>query len=98
MSMSRLFGAREPAGEPIPLVLYTRADCPLCDEMKREIERADLGDRGMLSVVDIASDPALLERYAMSIPVLTIAGRVAFKGRLDAAALRKKLARAPRPE
>ena len=90
--------ARIPPGEPIPLVLYTRADCPLCDEMKHEIERAELGDRGMLSVVDIASDPALLELYAMSIPVLTIAGRVAFKGRLTAADLRTKLSRARRPE
>ena len=88
--------ARIPPGEPIPLVLYTRADCPLCDEMKREIEHAELGDRASLAVVDIASDPLLVERYGMSIPVLTIAGRVAFKGRLDAADLLAKLSREPR--
>jgi hypothetical protein len=78
------------------LVLYTRAQCPLCDEMKAEIARARLGDRVELRVVDIDSDPALVERYGHSIPVLEIEGRAAFKGRLNAGDLERKVERALR--
>jgi glutaredoxin len=77
---------------PPPLVrLYTRRACPLCDEMKRELARSRA--RFELHEVDIEQDPALLERHGRSIPVLEIAGRVAFKGRLTAADFERTLAR-----
>ena len=84
---------------PLALTLYTRARCRLCDEMKAEIERADLkrlGVRSELRVVDIDADPGLVERYGQSIPVLEIEGRAAFKGRLTAEELERKVARALR--
>jgi Glutaredoxin-like domain (DUF836) len=86
---------REPP-EPLELVLYTRADCPLCDAMKAEIGRVRLGGRAVLRAVDIAGDPALEAAYGRSIPVLVIDGRPAFKGRLTAAALERRLERAER--
>lgn len=85
--------------EPLALVLYTRMQCPLCDQMKAEIERADrkgTAGRWNLSVVDIDADPSLVERYGRSIPVLEIDGRAAFKGRLDAEDLERKVAAALR--
>lgn len=78
------------------MVLYTKSDCPLCDEMKAEMETARLGERYTLSEVDIESDPELFERFRLSIPVLEIAGRVAFKGRLTSEAFAEKLKRAAR--
>jgi thioredoxin-like negative regulator of GroEL len=81
---------------PIALVLYTREGCHLCEEMQREIERARLGSACALREVDIDSDPALAERYGRSIPVLEIEGRPAFKGRLTAEELRRKVDRALR--
>lgn len=78
----------------IPLVLYTRPGCHLCDEMKAEIARARPSRRFELREVDIDGDPALTERFGLSIPVLEIAGRVAFKGRLSASDFERKLARA----
>ena len=48
-----------------------------------------------LGVKDHA-DPQLEERYGRSIPVLHIGGRLAFKGRLEVAELRKKFARLAR--
>jgi len=71
--------------DPVPVRLYTRADCPLCDAMKRELARARPGVRYALSEVDIAADAELTGRFGRSIPVLEIAGHVAFKGRLTAA-------------
>ena len=80
--------------DPLRLVLYTRRDCPLCDEMKREIAEAGLGRTCRLSEVDVDLDPALAELHGRSVPVLEIEGRPAFKGRLTAADLRRKVERA----
>lgn len=81
---------------PLPLVLYTRPGCHLCEEMKAEIARVQTSRAFALREVNIDGDPALVERFGLSIPVLEIAGRVAFKGRLSAADLERKLARADR--
>jgi hypothetical protein len=95
MALRDWFGAREEEA-PLELVLYSRQDCHLCDEMKREIERAGVAEAARLHVVDIDSDPRLAEHYGRSIPVLTIDGRVAFKGRLTARDLLRKVERARR--
>ena len=81
-------------GDPVELVLYTRKPCPLCDEMKHEIARAALDAPHTLREVDIESDPALIELHGRSIPVLAIDGRIAFKGRLTARDLSRKVDRA----
>ena len=80
--------------EPLALVLYTRASCPLCDAMKAEIARARIGRSCTLTEVDIDRDPALVERYGRSVPVLEIAGRAAFKGRCTAEEIARKVERA----
>jgi thioredoxin-like negative regulator of GroEL len=88
---------RRPASSParqLELVLYTRPGCHLCEDMKHAIEAAGAGGRFHLREVDIDTDPALVALYGLSIPVLTIAGRVAFKGRLTRDEFLKKLARA----
>jgi glutaredoxin len=89
--LSRLRRARRP---PLALVLYTKRDCPLCDEMKHELGRARVPFPFRLTEVDIEREPELLARHGRSLPVLEIAGRVAFKGRLTAADLERRLARA----
>lgn len=91
---SRIVGKK--SADPITLVLYTRAQCPLCDEMKAEIARAKLGGRCALLVVDVDIDPILVERHGRSVPVLEIEGRAAFKGRLSAEDLDRKVERALR--
>lgn len=77
---------------PVELVLYTKASCPLCDEMKAELARARVRPPFRLREVDIEGDPELLVRHGLSIPVLEIGGRPAFKGRLTAAAFERKYA------
>jgi glutaredoxin len=88
--------SREDRLDPLDLVLYTRRTCPLCDEMKHAIAEADLPVAHVLREVDIDSDPALVERFGRSIPVLAIDGHVAFKGRLTARDLVRKVERARR--
>ena len=77
----------------VPLVLYTRPDCGLCEEMKAEIARARLSAPHTLKELDISGDSHLEATYGESIPVLYVAGRLAFKGRLTAAELETKFAR-----
>ena len=78
---------------PVPMVLYTRAGCHLCDVMKAEIGRARLGRPFALEEVDIGGDPELEREHGRSIPVLAIGGRTAFKGRLERGELERKFAR-----
>lgn len=80
----------------VPLVLYTRPGCHLCERMRVEIERASLPGVASLVVRDISGDAELEARFGRSIPVLAIGGRVAFKGRLDAADLARKFERLAR--
>ena len=75
------------------LVLYGKADCSLCDEMKDVIERVRREVPFTLEIVDIERDPALVAAHGYDIPVLFVDGRKAFKHRVDAASLRRRLAR-----
>jgi len=79
--------------DPVELVLYSRPDCPLCDEMKAELGRAKTARPVRLREVNIEQDPGLERRHGLSIPVLEIDGRIAFKGRLTAAEFERKFAR-----
>ena len=77
----------------IRVVLYGKAECHLCDEMKAVVERVRQEIPFALEIVDIGGDPALEAAYGLEIPVLAIDGLKAFKYRVDAAALRRRLAR-----
>jgi glutaredoxin len=79
----------------IQLVLYTRADCPLCHEMQAVIERVAREMPLALELVDVDGDPALTAAYGDQVPVLLVNGRQAFAGRVDPPALRARLAREP---
>jgi glutaredoxin len=79
----------------IQLVLYTRADCPLCHEMQAVIERVAREMPLALELMDVDGDPALAAAYGHEVPVLLVGGRRAFVGRVDPTALRARLAREP---
>lgn len=72
-----------PRESSLHLRLYTRENCPLCDEMKEQLDRARLASAS-LERVDIDRDAAAHERFRFRIPVLEIQGRVAFEGRCEA--------------
>ena len=92
MSLLARFGSGRPRA-PLELVLYTRPGCHLCDEMKAVIAGALRGVEHTLAEVDVDGDPELARRHGLSIPVLAIDGRIAFKGRLTAAELLRKVSR-----
>jgi glutaredoxin len=73
------------------VVLYTRAGCHLCDEMKAVV--LAVGRRVPLDLreVDIDTDPDLRRLYDWEVPVLAIDGRKAFKYRVSERELRARL-------
>lgn len=76
------------------VVFYTKPGCHLCDEARREIERADCPDLFTYEELDISSDPELLRRYGWDIPVVLVDGTHAFKHRLTAEDFRRAILRA----
>ena len=77
-------------------VVYSRADCPLCEEAV-----ALLADYARflppLTVVDISTDPELVEAHGTSIPVVELDGQIHFRGRVSEVLLRR-LIRMTEPE
>jgi len=78
----------------IPLVLYTREGCHLCEEMLAVVEslRAELALD--VQCIDIGGRPDLEARFGTEIPVLFVAGRKAFKYRVTPVQLRARIQRA----
>ncbi|MGA3016267.1 MAG: glutaredoxin family protein [Bryobacteraceae bacterium] len=76
------------------VTLYTRAGCHLCEEAKRVIEaarwRADF-DYEEVDIDGDDSDRELRRRYNDEVPVIAINGVKAFKYRVEAKELLKKL-------
>ena len=79
---------------PVRVTLYTRAECPLCEEMAAAV--AAVGAQVPLQVlaVDIQTDPELLRRFGHEVPVLFVDGRKAFKYRVTVGSLRRRVWRA----
>jgi glutaredoxin len=74
------------------VTLYTRAGCCLCGRAKEAIAEARQAAGFEYEEVDIDGDPALRREYNDEIPVIAINGVKAFKYRVDAKELLKKLA------
>ena len=75
------------------LLLYTRKDCCLCEEMKSTLSRVAGRVPFALEEIDVDTSPALQENYGDEVPVLFINGRKAFKYRLTAKELEQRLKR-----
>jgi len=78
----------------IRVVVYGKRECCLCDEVKAVLVRVRSDVPFELTLVDIESSAELLEAYGERIPLVFIEGRLAFKFRVDEAALRRRLAEA----
>lgn len=80
----------------VPITVYTREDCHLCEEATETIERvaADAGVEVRLDLVDVDEEPSLREEYGDRVPYVLVDGRPAFKYRVDRPRLRRLLTEA----
>jgi glutaredoxin len=74
------------------ITIYTRKNCCLCDDAKVAIRDARTKAVFEVDEIDIDSDPELQKRYNDEVPVVEINGSKAFKYRVSADELLKKLA------
>ena len=75
--------------EPVDVRLLEKPDCGLCADAYRALRRVALDVPLDVQRVDITSDPALFDRYALRIPVVTMGER-----ELDAAGVDDRAIRA----
>ena len=80
----------------VRVVLYTKADCALCEEMKEQMAQANCAELYTLEELDIEKDAELFARYRYEIPVLCINGVEAFRHRLSADEFRAYVTSLPR--
>jgi len=73
------------------LLLYSRKDCCLCDEMKNVIHRVAARVPLALEEIDVDSSPELAQQYGNDVPLLFVNGRKAFKYRVTEKELKRRL-------
>ena len=78
------------------LTLVQREGCELCETMARELQAlARRHSLPPLELVDVDSDPLLVRRHGLDVPVLLLDGTVVCRHRLDAAELVRLLRPSP---
>ena len=60
-------------------LLYTRPDCPLCDEAEEILKTYGYS----VQSIDITLDQNLLEKFELCIPVVEIDGKIRFRGKIN---------------
>jgi glutaredoxin len=65
------------------VVLFGRANCPLCDEARLVLLTAEID----FDEVDVSTDQALEKEYGTMIPIVEVGGRPIFHGGMNPADL-----------
>jgi glutaredoxin len=76
---------------PLEVVLYTRPGCHLCDEARARLNRERRRHRFRLTEVNVDSDPDLAGRYGDRVPVVTVGGKLRFRGGVNRVLLARLL-------
>jgi len=76
----------------IPVTIYSRPGCHLCDEMKVVVKHVGTTVPLTIEEIDISADPELERLYGIEIPVLCVAGKKVAKYRIGEHELRRILA------
>ena len=81
------------SADAVAVTVYSRESCHLCDEALGTIRRVadDVARPVELTVVDVDDDPDLRDRYGERVPYVLVDDRPAFKFRVDADELRRRL-------
>jgi len=73
------------------VVLYSGPECTLCARAAIPLERLARREGCDYAEVDIQSDEALIRRYLLEIPVVTVDGVEVCRGRFDLEAVRRAI-------
>lgn len=73
------------------VTLYTKENCPLCDEAARTLQRCLTGWKVRYETIDITNDEDLLQVYGQCVPVVAVNGNALFFGKISAFRLQQVL-------
>ena len=73
------------------VVVYTRHGCHLCEVAWDQLRREQRRHGFRLEAVDVDTDPELVTRHGTCVPVVTVNGRVRFRGAVNPVLLRRLL-------
>lgn len=75
------------------IVLYTRTQCPLCDDAKRLLTELQTSLPFAIKEIDISTSDELTETYGLMIPVVVIDGIEVQYGKVDPVVIRNYLSK-----
>ena len=76
------------------VVVYSKPDCCLCDEVKAQLRKLEKTHSFRWREVNIIEDQETFQKFSEEIPVVFINGKKAFKYRLDEKEFLRRLRRA----
>ena len=82
---------RSPHAEHLTFTVYTRAQCCCCHKALDVLKDAQRRYGYAIEEVDIDSDPKLVAQYDTEVPVVTLNGKVRFRGVVNPALLDRLL-------
>ena len=92
MPLSSLFSWwRKPALSHVHVQMYTRQGCHLCEIAWERLQAAQRRYGFRLAVADVDTEPELAARYGHEVPVVTVEGKVRFRGAVNEVLLTRLL-------
>lgn len=89
--LKRLFGQVAGTGRAVRVIIYSRRDCHLCEMALEQLQKARQEYLLEVKDIDVDTDPALKERYGEQVPVVSINGKIRFRGRVNGILLKRVL-------
>lgn len=95
--MNRLLGrlirpATARRAENLTFTVYTRRQCGCCHKALDLLREQQRHHGFAIEVIDIDTDPALVEQHGLSVPVIAVDGKIRFRGIVNPALLERLLA------
>jgi glutaredoxin len=92
LSILRQWFAKPKRQRPdLHVIVYTRAACPLCDHAIELLHRYQAAYGFRMDVQDVDASEQLVCDYGNCVPVVTINGKVRFRGQVNEVLLRRVL-------
>jgi glutaredoxin len=91
--LSRWLGLLPPQRLDLRVAMYTRDGCCLCDQAWELLKRFQATYGFALEVKNVDESADLVREFGACVPVVTINGRVRFRGGVNAVLLRRMLER-----
>jgi glutaredoxin len=79
----RLLVPADPRSADLHFILYTRTGCHLCDAAWQLLQDAQRKHRFSLEAVDIDTSPELIATHGQWVPVVTVNGKLRFRGSVN---------------